>query len=148
MARTRTAKHSKPVEPEDESQEVPEEAAVPPGPQDKGSISKSESARQAIAAGLESPEEATEFIRKKFGIEMSKPHFSAVKSQLKKREGGAKPKGRSGRKPKAAVEGYLAPPPKIVPTGEGDLLDAMEVMKPLIASLGPEKVKRIVDLLC
>jgi hypothetical protein len=78
---------------------------------------------------------------------MSKPHFSAVKSQLKKREGGAKPKGRSGRKPKAAVEGYLAPPPKVVPTGEGDLLDAMEAMKPLIASLGPEKVKRIVDLL-
>ena len=53
MTRTRAAKHSKPVEPEDESQEVPEEAAVPPGPQDKGSISKSEAARQAITAGLE-----------------------------------------------------------------------------------------------
>ena len=128
-------------------QKEPEEAAVRPGPQDKGSIAKNEAARQAIAAGLESPEEATEFIRKKFGIEMSKPHFSAVKSQLKKREGGAKPKGRSGRKPKATVEGYLAPPPKVVPTREGDLLDAMEAMKPLIASLGPEKVKRIVDLL-
>jgi hypothetical protein len=37
MALARTAKHSKPVEPEDESQEVPEEAAVPAGPQDKGS---------------------------------------------------------------------------------------------------------------
>jgi hypothetical protein len=34
-----------------------------------------------------------------------------------------------------------------VPTGEGDLLDAMAAMKPLIASLGPEKVKKIVDLL-
>ena len=82
-----------------------------------------------------------------FGIEMSKPHFSAVKSQLKKREGGgAAPKGRPGRKPKAAVEGYLAPP-KVVPTGEGDLLEALEAMKPLVARLGVEKVKRIVDLL-
>ena len=77
---------------------------------------------------------------------MSKPHFSAVKSQLKKREGGgAAPKGRPGRKPEAAVEGYLAPP-KVVPTGEGDLLEALEAMKPLVARLGVEKVKRIVDL--
>ena len=43
MARTRTAKHSKPVEPEDESQEVPDEAAVPLGPQDKGSMRLGES---------------------------------------------------------------------------------------------------------
>ncbi len=99
-----------------------EEAPVPPGTADKGSISQSEAARQALAAGLKSPEEATEFLRKKFGIEMSKSHFSAVKSQLKKREGGEKPKGRSGRKPKAAIEGYLAPPPEVMPTGEGDLL--------------------------
>jgi hypothetical protein len=41
---------------------------------------------------------------------MSKPHFSAVKSQIKKREaagGSAAPKARQGRKPKAAVEGHL-----------------------------------------
>jgi hypothetical protein len=39
---------------------------------------------------------ATDFIRKKFGIEMSKPHFNAVKSQFKKCDGGAKPKGKPG----------------------------------------------------
>ena len=45
-----------------------------------------------------------------------------------------------------AVEGYLAPS-KIDAIGDGDLLDALEKMKPLVASLGPDKVKRIVDLL-
>ena len=45
-------------------------------------------------------------------------------------------------------EGYVAPPekPRAV-TGETDLLAAMEAMKPLVAALGAEKVKRIADLL-
>lgn len=49
--------------------------------------------------------------------------------------------------PEEAVEGYLAPPPQHPASGETDLLDAMEAMKPLVASLGKEQVKRIVDLL-
>ena len=62
------------------------------------------------------------------------------------------PAAKPGRKPKAApsqaVEGYLSAPPKQRGTGaEPDLLDAMEAMKPLVASLGADKVKRIVDLL-
>ena len=107
-------------------------------------LSRNPPPREAIAAGMETPDDAVEFIRKKFGIEMSKPHFSAVKAQEKKKTMSAPAK--RGRKPKAAVEGYLAPP-KIVPTGEGDLLDAIEAMKPLVASLGVEKVKRIAELL-
>jgi hypothetical protein len=91
------------------------------------------------------------YIRKEFGIEIAPQHFSNVKSQLKKRGGGGAPKGKPGRKPKAAagasVEGYLAPPPKRASSGEPDLLAAMEAMKPLVASLGADKVKRIVDLL-
>jgi hypothetical protein len=144
MGRPRTAKHPKP-EPAAPPEDSPQDHA---GPETGGkAVSKSAAAREAIAQGIESPEDAVAFIKKRFGIDMSKPHFSAVKSSLKKREaGGVAPKGRPGRKPKAAVEGYLAPP-KVVPTGEGDLLDALEVMKPLIASLGVEKVKRIVELL-
>ena len=144
MGRPRTAKHPKaehaaPPEP------GPEEHAEPPA--GGKAVSKSAAAREAITQGIDSPDDAVAFIKQRFGIEMSKPHFSAVKSQLKKRDAdGAAPKGRPGRKPEAAVEGYLAPP-KVVPTGEGDLLEALEAMKPLVASLGVEKVKRIVDLL-
>lgn len=54
-----------------------------------------------------------------------------------------------GRRPKTAapaVEGNLAPPPP-APTGGSDLPDAIEAIKPLVARLGEEQVKRIVDLL-
>jgi hypothetical protein len=37
-------------------------------------------------------------------------------------------------------------PPKPAPTGGAELPDAMEAMKPLVASLSKEHVKRIVDL--
>jgi hypothetical protein len=108
-------------------------------------ISKSEAARQALAAGLEGPEEATDFIKKTFGIEMSRSHFSAVKSQIKaKAEAPPAPRGKPGRKPRAAIEGMVKPPK---PGSEAGLLEAMEAMKPLVASLGVEKVKRIAELL-
>jgi hypothetical protein len=107
-------------------------------------VSKSQAAREALAAGLEGPQDAIAFIKKKFGIDMRPEHFSAVKAQEKKKSGITPLK--RGPRPKAAAEGYLALP-KIVPTGEGDLLDALKAMKPLIAQYGPEKVKEMVDLL-
>ena len=72
-------------------------------------------------------------------MDVSPQHFSSTKSQLKSKvlEG----------KPKAAVEGYLAPPLKPSADGEAALLAAMEAMKPLVAALGADKVKRIADLL-
>jgi hypothetical protein len=105
--------------------------------------------RAAIDSGAESLEDGVAFVKKRYGIVVTKPHFSAIKSQYKRREGA--PKGRPGRKPKPsqkqAVEGYLAPPSTPPAAGGSDLLDAMEAMKPLVASLGKEQVKRIVDLL-
>ena len=112
--------------------------------EDDASISKSAAARAALDAGIESPEKAVEFIRSQFGIEMSRQHFSTVKSQTKKKQGYTKSK--RGRKPKAAnyVEGYLAPPP----SGRRDnLIESLETLKPLVAQFGAEKVKRLVDLL-
>jgi hypothetical protein len=60
---------------------------------------------------MDSPEDGVAFIKSHFGLEVSKQHFSATKSQIKSKEGGKQSKGKPGRKPKAAVEGYLAPPP-------------------------------------
>jgi hypothetical protein len=136
------------VEPEDESQETPEpeEKVVPPKAK-REAKSKTDAVKQALAAGFEGPQEGTAYIRQEFGIEIAPQHFSAVKSQLKKREAGTEPKSKPGRKPKA-IEGYLAPPSKRQPVGEEtDLLAAMEAMKPLVEALGAEKVKRIADLL-
>lgn len=148
MARIRS--RLEPIEPEDRSQEVEVEEAEPDDPE-APAVSKAEAVRQALAAGAESPGDGVEFIREEFGIEITKPHFSATKSVLKKR-GGAAP-SKPGRKPKSGrpasrgVEGYLAPPPKQGGTPGADILGAMESLKPLIAELGAERVKRIVDLL-
>jgi hypothetical protein len=63
-------------------------------------------------------------MRRKFGIEMSKPQFSAVKSRLKKREGGAKPKGKPGRKPRQATEsGHVGAATKTAASINNDMID-------------------------
>ena len=101
----------------------------------------------AIAAGFDGPQVGAGYIQSQFGLDVSPEHFSAVKSADKKKVLTEAPTGKPGRKPKADVEGYLAPPPQSAANGETDLLAALEAMKPLVASLGADKVKRLVDLL-
>lgn len=158
MAKKKSAapKH---VEPEEESQELPEEE--PEADEKEGdepaangpaspAMSKADACHAALAAGIETAERAMEFTRSKFGVEIKATDFTLYKSKQKK-QGGAAPKGKPGRKPKPApsqaVEGYLAPPPKPSTNGEADLIEAMEALKPLIAQHGAERVKRLVDLL-
>jgi hypothetical protein len=132
----RKATRAKKVEPQDANDQPPQGGEA---------VSKAQAVRAAIDAGMRAPTEGVAFVKTRYGIDVSKPHFSAIKSNYKKKAAG--PKGQPGRKPKGTIEGYLAPPPKPALNGEPDLLDAMEAMKPLVASLGPDKVKRIVDLL-
>jgi hypothetical protein len=159
MARPKAKAVPRFVEPEDENQDIEEqqrlEATEPEEPGTNGKrISKTDAIRAAMAEGIESPGDGVDFIRRRFGIEMSKGHFSATKSKLKSAEavgaskGGARksaPAGASKRKPEP-VEDYQTPPEQ--PAGrDGNLLDALEQMKPLIAQYGPDHVKRMVDLL-
>lgn len=115
------------------------------GQEGHGKITKSEAVRRALADGVGQPGDGVAYIRDNFGLEISPTHFSAVKSTEGKK-GEAAPKGKPGRKPKAAVDGYLAPP-QPMPSGNSELLDAMEAMKPLVASLGKEQLHRIIELL-
>ena len=153
MARKATKTSAGQVEPEDESQEVPDPKAAPKAAPAREVASKTDAVRQALAAGFDGPQEGTAYIRQEFGIEIAPSHFSAVNSQLKKKAGTDAADGRKGKRgrPKGstskAVEGYLAPPPRPAASGGSDLLDAMEAMKPLIAQYGADQVKRIVDLL-
>jgi hypothetical protein len=148
----------KPVQPEDRSLEIDDEEDAAEARTGAGSapasgirITKAEATRQAIEAGMDSPDDGIDFIFKKFGIEMSKPHFSAAKSTLKKK--GAFVNARPGRRPRRekapsrAIEGYLAPPPRQHTSPSSEILDAMEAMKPLIASLGKDQIHRMIDLL-
>src|SRR4051812_31526606 len=112
-------------------------------------MSKTDAIRAAMAEGIESPGDGVDFIRKRFGLEMSKQHFSATKSKLKSAEDTKKSVPKAA--PKAVttpqpVGDYQMPPEQ--PAGrDRNLLDALEQMKPLIAQYGPDHVKRMVDLL-
>lgn len=129
MARPRTAKHPEP------------DISAAPSPEQK--ITKTQAVRNALADGLEKIDEIIEFAKTRHGLDISRQQASIYKSKEKmKGATGAK----RGPKPKAAVDGYLAPP-KIEAKGDGDLLDALEALKPLIASLGADKVRRLVDVL-
>jgi hypothetical protein len=127
------------------SKNVKAEAEPKPAVNAGAATSKAEAVRQALSAGMDTPGDIAAFAKSNFGLDIPKPQASAYKAQIKARE--SKVKATRGRKPRAAVDDYLAPPPKIVATGEGDLLDAMEKMKPLVASLGVERIKRIAELL-
>jgi len=156
MARAKRAPRH--VEPEDESQDVavPEEqeeaedtaARLKGG---KASISKTDAIRAALAEGMESPEDGTGFIKSRFGIEISKQHFSATKSQIKKKDGAEAPKGKrapSGEKAKAPAP---TPRPQVAPSTQQaatgpDMIGDLEAVKSLVKKLGAEQVRRIVGL--
>jgi hypothetical protein len=135
------------VEPEDASQEIPDEE--PASLIEKTTMSKADACRAALAAGIEDAEKAQAFTLSKFGVEIKATDFALYKSK-RKQAGGTAPKGKPGRKPKAAaplVEGYVAPPEKPKSAGELDLLLALEGVKELMSTYGADKVRRIVDLL-
>lgn len=146
----------KPGKPEQAAQAIDDQEETPaaqdhdeePAPGSTIRISKLEAVRQAIEAGTDSLDDGVEFVRKRFGIEMTKPHFSAAKSILKKK-GLIAEQGRPGRRPRLgkSIEGYLAPPPRQHTSPSSEILDALETMKPLIASLGKEQIHRMIDLL-
>jgi hypothetical protein len=111
-------------------------------------MNKSEAARAAIDAGYDKPGPAVEYIKEQFGVEIGAQHFSAIKSTYLKKQGDAKPKGKPGRKPR--VDAPVAERPLATPTkkvAEGDLLDALTAMKPLIAQFGADRVRKMIDLL-
>lgn len=132
MARTRTAKHPQP-------EAVSADVAEPKPP-----ISQVDAIRAALDAGHEKPKEGVKYIEATFGIHVSPTYFSVQKG--KRAKSAVRVPVKRGRRARGTVEGYLAPP-RIDARRDGDLLNAMAAIKPLIASLGAEKVKKIVDLL-
>ena len=107
-------------------------------------MSKAGAARAALANGIMVPRQASAYIKQKYDIDISPQQFSAEKSRLKLRSGGTIPASGSNSTSysRESFSGQLAGV-----HGEADLLQALEIMKPLIHELGADKVKRMVDLL-
>jgi hypothetical protein len=150
MPRTRKTRKSTaaPIEPGELSQEVPDENPAGGMETTSGSngsrLNKSQAARKAIDAGYEKPVEAVAYIKRTFGIDLHPQHFSAIKSNYKKKQAASKA---GAPRRRALIEGYLAPPPPQSSGGQPDLIESLETLKPMIASLGADTVKRLVDLL-
>jgi hypothetical protein len=157
----RPKKSAPPVEPEDESQDIaeleaqePDEDQMPEG-DERPKVSKTDAIRAALAEGAESPDDGTDFIRKRFGMEISKSHFSATKSQIKKKDAAAAPKGKRAPKAEKAPEQEPArvptPRPKAAPVAQpedtgAEMIEDLEAVKSLVKKLGAEQVRRIVGL--
>src|SRR5208337_2581288 len=74
-------------------------------------ISKAEACRKALATGIMEPAQAIQWIKTWFSLDVTAQHFSMVKSHV----------GRSTR--------------------NGDVLDAIETMKPLVKRLGCDTMR-------
>jgi hypothetical protein len=102
---------------------------------------KSEAVRRTLAAGIVQPMEGVAYIKSRFGIEIGPQHFSAVKSNTMRKLG------------TPTVNTRFQPKLEKTPTrtsranGEADLIASLETLKPLIDQFGPDKLKRLVDLL-
>lgn len=115
--------------------------------EEQGAVSKTDAVREAISQGIDSPEEGTAFVRDRFGLEVSNQYFSNIKSRMKGQQG--RPKGKPGRKPgrKGPAGKHANARKEPQANGQADVLAALEAIKPLVASLGAERVKRLVDVL-
>ena len=121
---------------------TPEPKPVEESPSE-GSVSNAQAVRDAMSAGCEKIDDIDAYVRENYGKDIPRQQISAYKSQTLKKSGQVP--GKRGRRPKAAVEGYLAPP--VVPKGDGDLIDALRALKPLVAKVGVDKVKELAELL-
>ncbi|WP_165253216.1 hypothetical protein [Paludisphaera soli] len=104
-------------------------------------ISKAQAVRNALGEGLEDLGDIEGFVKSRHGIDIPRQMISAYKAMEKKR---AEKKSDPKRKPRS---GEPAAPRKSLRSGEMDVLEVLEAMKPLVEAFGAEKVKRLVDLL-
>jgi hypothetical protein len=103
-----------------------------------GSMTKADAVRAALAEGVEAPDEAIAFIKSRFGIEISKPHYSSYKSQLKAK---AASQSRVNKVPRAPA----ASTPAVAKDDVGIVAD-LAAMKRLVEKLGVEQVKQMAGL--
>ena len=133
----------------DEMAEPEDDQTSEPAPVDDDSTdrptSKAAAARAALTAGVTVPKQASVWIKRKFGIDISPQQFSAEKCRLKQRSGDPNSSSLFAFS-QGNRDGHYGTNQR-TPISKDDLLEALEVMKPLIEQLGAEKVKRMVDLL-
>ena len=134
MARVRTAAHPKPVEQEEETQEVPDETPA----FELNQPSKAEMVRTAMADGLTKPGDIAAFIKSRYQTDIPKPQVSSYMSQQKARE--RKAGGGDSAQPRTHVSSQAG-----IPASFGD---DVKLVKQLITQAGgAEELKDLANSL-
>ena len=154
MARPKRAPEH--VEPEDESQDVEAlEATEPDEEPEEGepetgaapTMSKADAIRAALAAGADTPDAGVRFIKDRFGLDVTKQHWSASSSQFRKKDGSAPKAPRAPRAAKAPAPSPRAETPAPTKTAaSADVIGDLEAVKALIRKHGVDGLKRLADL--
>ncbi len=97
---------------------------------------KTEAVRQALLAGISTPVEIAAYIRRMFGFEISSPHISTVKCQIKRDARASKPARRPARKPGRPPTKAIAETPPRDDAEPGLTLDELSALKDLVARVG------------
>jgi hypothetical protein len=161
MGRPKSQKSApKHVEPEDASQDVPDEPAasvIEPSASGKA-MSKSGAVKAAMEDGLESNEDIAGFAKSRYGLEIAATHISAEKSRLKKKGGvtvtvrarrgrppGSGTAAKPGRKP-ASVAQLDQVVKTIQPKMGSGVVADLAAVKALVEKLGVDEVIEIAKL--
>jgi hypothetical protein len=114
----------------------------------KEAISKMEGVRRALAdLGKDAkPLQIKDYLKAKYGIEISTDVISAYKATIAQK---AKKKKAAAAKPPAAAKPSMQPTPAPVPTNKtgGFSLEDIQTAKALLARVGAEQLQKLIDLL-
>ncbi len=112
----------------------------PAAPDEGATVSNAQAVRNALSAGHDDIDAIDKFVREQYGKDIPRQQISAYKSQTRRKAGEPTRRGRR------SIDGYLAPP-RISPEGDADLIEALRALKPLVAKVGVENVKKLAELL-
>lgn len=124
--KTKAGAHAAAAEP---AAEASDGVLAPPATEQK--VSGMEAVRQALAAGVDKPKEAVEYIKAKYGLDMKPQMFSSYKSNVQKKALGVRPGG-GGKRP--------------LPGGIMGLADSFTSLRALVSQYGADEVRRLIDV--
>ncbi len=102
-------------------------------------MTKADAVRAAMAEGVEKPQDACEWIKTKFGIDITPAHFSSYKSGFKKKEGG-------GASEPSSTSSHGKSQPSGSRVGNSNPVELAKQVRALVQQHGAAAVKGMVEV--
>jgi hypothetical protein len=109
-------------------------------------MTKTDAVKAAIADGVVKPSDGVKYVKEKFGIDVTGPLFSIIKSQAKLK---GRKKSTRVAKPADATSPVVATSRAISPTANGKhhVASSLASIKKLVDELGVDQLKEIAEML-